>query len=77
MAPPDIPFELNRPLSDQEIIDLVSKRIPRWKVACDNSEAEMVVLQQSAFRSTPEDLFLMSVAIKYAGIAKKSVTIAP
>ena len=62
-------------ISDEVVIDLVTKNIPHWKAACDNSDAEIVILHQRAFGSSPDELFLLSVAIKYAGLKKKSVTV--
>ena len=76
MIPSSIHFISTDSLSDQEITDLVVERIPHWKAACDNPEADSVVLHQLAFGTSPNELFLMSVAIKYAGIARKSVMIA-
>ncbi len=71
------PFEKSQPVTEEEIIKLGTENIPRWRAACDNSEADTLVLQQQAFGSSTEELFLIAIAIKYAGIAKKTVMIAP
>lgn len=63
-------------LSDDEIIRLISEHLPGWKAACDNSEVDTVILQQKAFGSSRDELFLMSIAIKYAGIVNKTVMVA-
>ncbi len=62
-------------ISDEVVIDLVTRHIPHWKAACDNAEADLVILHQRAFGSSPDELFLLSVAVKYAGLKKKNVTV--
>jgi hypothetical protein len=62
-------------ISDEAVIRIVSQELPRWKAACDNPAAEIVILNQRAFGNSEQELFLLSVAIRYAGIAKKHVTI--
>lgn len=76
MKPTADHLRLTKALSDQEIAELVAESIPHWKAACDNPDADTVVLQQLAFGCSPDELLLMSFAIKYAGIAKKNVMIA-
>ena len=72
-----LPFEKSQPLTEEEIVRLVTEHIPRWREACDNPGADTVVLQQRAFGSSADELFLIALAIKYAGMKKKTVTIAP
>ena len=62
-------------ISDADIIRIVTDRLPHWKVACDNGKADMVILQQRAFGRSDDELLLLALAIKYAGIAKRDVMI--
>lgn len=62
-------------LTDEAIAKIVDENLPKWKRACLYTDASCVILQQSAFNTTDNDLFLLAVAIKYAGIMKKDVTI--
>jgi hypothetical protein len=62
-------------LSDKAITEIVTENLPKWKSACQNADASCVILTQGAFKKTDNDLFLLAVAIKYAGIAKKDVMI--
>jgi len=55
----------------------VSQQLPRWKAACDNAEAETVILDQRAFGHSLDETFLLACAIPYARIAKKIVMIYP
>lgn len=68
-------FQSKKRLSDEDIVFLVEQNIPRWKAACDHADTDMVIFHQMAFSTTPDDLFLVGIAIKYAGIAKKKVTV--
>jgi hypothetical protein len=62
-------------LTDKTITKIVDENLPKWKRACLNADASCVIFTQSAFNKTDNDLFLLAVAIKYAGIMKKDVTI--
>jgi len=62
-------------LTDEAIAKIVDENLPKWKRACQYTDTSCVILQQSAFNTTDNDLFLLAVAIKYAGIMKKDVTI--
>ncbi len=64
-------------LTDQEVTEIVSRQLPRWKAACDNAEADSVICSQKAFGESFDETLLMGCAIKYAAIAKKKVTILP
>ena len=64
-------------LSDEEVTEIVSQQLPRWKAACDNAEADSVIFSQKAFGESFDETLLMGCAIKYAAIAKKKVTILP
>jgi hypothetical protein len=68
---------LSSTISDSEIISIVDKKLPHWKLACDNAGADTVILQQVAFGRSLDEMFLMHIAIRYAGIAGKTVMIAP
>ena len=54
---------------------MVNEQLPHRRAACDHAEGDTVILNQRAFGHSPGELFLLSVAIKYAEIAKKNVTI--
>ena len=64
-------------LSDEEVTKIVSQRLPRWKAACDNGEADTVIFDQRAFGHSLNETFLLACAIWYARIAKKTVMIHP
>jgi hypothetical protein len=64
-------------LPDEEVTKIVSEQLPRWKAACDNAEADGVILSQKAFGESLDETLLLAFAIKYAAIAKKNVTIVP
>src|SRR2546422_643818 len=60
-------------LSDEEISKIVSQRLPRWKAACDNAEADTVVFNHRAFGHSLDETFLLACAIRYAQ-AKRNVS---
>lgn len=61
--------QLNQPvIPDEAVLRIVSEELPHWKVACDNPAADIVILHQLAFGNSARELFLLAVAIKYAGI---------
>jgi len=62
-------------LSDEEVTEIVSRRLPRWKAACDNNEADTVIFNHRAFGHSLDETFLLACAIRYARIAKKIVMI--
>jgi hypothetical protein len=62
-------------LTDEAIAKIVDENLPKWKLACLHADASCVILSQRAFTNSENDLFLLAVAIKYAGIAKKDVNI--
>lgn len=62
-------------LTDEAITRIVDENLPKWKRACLDTDASSVILNQRAFNTTDNDLFLLAVAIKYAGIVGKDVTI--
>lgn len=64
-------------LTDAEIVRVIDEQLPRWKSACDNKGAEIVIIQQQAFNRSVDDSFLLLVAIRYAGLVGKTVMIAP
>jgi hypothetical protein len=63
-------------VTDDEVIEIIRQRLPHWQAACDHAGADIVILQQQAFGKTHEEIFLMGLAIRYAGIAGKNVMIA-
>jgi hypothetical protein len=64
-------------ISHSEIVRIVDHQLPHWRAACDHAGADTVYLNQRAFGLSDKELLLLAVAIKYAGIAKKNVTISP
>jgi hypothetical protein len=68
---------LSSTMTDTEIIRIIGEQLPHWKRACDDKGAEMVIIQQQAFNRSVDDSFLLVVAIRYAGLAGKTVMIAP
>jgi hypothetical protein len=64
-------------LTNDEVAELVRQQMPRFQVACDHADADTVIFSQMAFGSSEEELFLMGVAVRYAGIVGKTVTIFP
>jgi hypothetical protein len=69
------PLSFTTEMPDAEIERIISESLPHWRAACDNPAADMVILPRSAFKNSPEELLLMGLAIKYAGLASKNVTI--
>jgi hypothetical protein len=64
-------------ITDEEVVSIIGERLPRWKVACDKPGADIVIIQQEAFGRSQSERFLLHCAIRYAGIAGKTVMIAP
>jgi len=62
-------------MSPSEIERIVRDQLPHLQAACDRTDPDTVVLNQVAFGTSEKELFLLAVAIKYAGIAKKHVMI--
>jgi hypothetical protein len=62
---------------DEEVVSIIGERLPRWKVACDKPGADIVIIQQEAFGRSQSEILLLHYAIRYAGIAGKTVMIAP
>ncbi len=73
MRPPDA--KNPHAMSPLEIERIVRDQLPHWRAACDRTDADIVVLNQRAFGTSEKELFLLAVAIKYAGMANKNVTI--
>jgi len=61
--------------SPEEISRIIDERLPHWRAACDHAQADTVILNQRAFGASERELFLLGIAIKYAGSANKNVTI--
>jgi hypothetical protein len=64
-------------ITDEEIVEIIGERLPRWKDACDKAGADIVVIQQEAFGRSQSEVLLLHCAIRYAGTAGKTVMIAP
>lgn len=63
--------------SEDQIARIIEKELPDWKAACENQEAKTVLLTQAAFGHSAKEMLLLAAAIKYAGKAKKPVTVIP
>jgi hypothetical protein len=63
-------------ITDAQVIEIIHRQLPRWQAACDHAEADTVILDQRAFGQTHEEILLLGLAIRYAGIAGKDVMIA-
>ena len=62
-------------LTDEAIVKIITNKLPSWKSACEHAGADHVIFDQFAFGNTTDDLLLMAIAIKYAKLKGKSVTI--
>jgi hypothetical protein len=67
---------LNEQFSDDDLRRIVAKQLPAWKRACTASDANAIVLHESAFGRSHSELLLLACAIKYAALNKKNVHIA-
>ncbi len=63
--------------SEDDIRRIVETRVPSWKNTCANKDAGVIVLSQAAFGETSSKIFLMALAVKYAGMHQKNVMIIP
>jgi hypothetical protein len=63
-------------ISDAQVIEIIGRQLPQWKAACDHAGADAVILQHQAFGKTHEEILLMGLAIRFAGIVGKDVMIA-
>jgi hypothetical protein len=61
--------------SDEAVIRIITEQLPAWKAACGNSTADTVLLQQRAFGNSKSELLLLALAVRYAGIVRKNITI--
>jgi len=64
-------------ITDEEVVELVSEEFPYWKLVCDRPGAEPVIIDHGDFEGSLLGMYCMYVAIRYAGIAGKSVLIRP
>jgi hypothetical protein len=60
-------------ITDAQVIEIIHRRLPRWKAACDHAEADTVILQRRAFGKTHEEVLLKVLATRYAGIVGKDL----
>ena len=70
-------IQLSPEATNDEVVVIISEELPHWKLACDNSGADTVLLEQRAFGKSLNEIFLMHFAIRYAGIVGKTVIIIP
>jgi|ERR1043165_5278499 hypothetical protein len=68
--------QLNKHFSDDDLRRIVAKQLPAWKRACAASGATAIVLHESAFGRSNNELLLLACAIKYAALSKKTIHIA-
>jgi len=54
--------------------DIVRKHLPAWFRACAAS-AEIIVMHEEAFGTSPGEILLLGCALKYAGISGKTVQV--
>ncbi|HEX3533484.1 MAG TPA: hypothetical protein VHT23_04630 [Gemmatimonadaceae bacterium] len=54
---------------------IVQRQLPAWFDAC-SAEADTIVMHETAFGSSPEELFLLGCALKYAAYVGKAVHVA-
>jgi hypothetical protein len=64
-------------ITDEEVVAVIDEQLPHWKLACDRTEADAVMLHQQAFGRSFDEVALMYTAIRYAGIRGKTVMIVP
>jgi hypothetical protein len=69
--------ERSREISHAEIARIVDEQLPHWHAVCDHRGADTIFLNQRPFGLSDKEFFLLAIAIKYAGIAKKIVAITP
>ena len=66
----------NKPSSlDPAVLrDIVRKHLPAWFRACAAS-AEIIVMHEEAFGTSPGEILLLGCALKYAGLSGKTVQV--
>ena len=64
---------------ERQLIEEVQRELPGFVAACNEKNAEFVLLHQDAFapKLGPDEIFLLGKAIKYAGVIGKEVRIIP
>jgi hypothetical protein len=71
MKPGDIlPADL---FSPEDLERIVGNKLPGWKRACTESDADAIVLHELAFGMSGSELLLFSCALKYAALKGKNV----
>ena len=63
--------------TNEEIVEIIYLEFPHWKFVCDPAAPNPVVIEQRDFGRSLQDIFLLHVVIRYAGIMGKTVTINP
>jgi hypothetical protein len=63
--------------TDEEIVEIICLEFPHWKLACDPAAPNPVVIEQRDFGRSLQDICLLHVVIRYAGIMGKVITINP
>ncbi|HEV2618650.1 MAG TPA: hypothetical protein VGU23_01780 [Acidobacteriaceae bacterium] len=64
-------------ITNDEVARIVADQLHEWKMACDSSEGDIVIIEQEVFRRSMSDMHLLYTAIRYAGNVGKTVMIAP
>lgn len=63
----------------QRMIEIMEEELPEFTKMVKSSSDEVIVLHQDAFASDYEEdeFFLLGMAIKYAGLYNREITIIP
>ncbi len=61
--------------TDDEIMRIAENHMPQWAKACGHEDQALVILNQRDFSKSGNDMLLLAIAIKYAGIARKNVSV--
>jgi len=72
---PDLADDRMQHFSDVALSRIIAKRLPAWKRACAASDANAIVLHESAFGRSHSELLLLACAIKYAALNNKTIHI--
>jgi hypothetical protein len=74
--PDSLPADSTQPLSQDELRSLIERHLPAWQRACDATDGDSIVLHETSFGTSADELFLFACAIKYAAAKGKHVHVA-
>lgn len=68
---------IERQTKEKELIADIESTLPEFVKACNSDQTNAVILHQDAFAEDLQEheFLLLGKAIKYAGLAKKDITI--